>query len=406
MEFRIATAQDTEAVKNLWAYCFETAEDPFFQYYFSKAYEPEHTMVGYEGKLLASMVHLRQYTLQVRGEQLPVSYMVGVATDPVARRGGIGGQLLLASLEELKRRGQGMTILMPSKAAFYQQYGWELYAHQWVQTMALEELRPLTDKTLHFGLLQSDDEWSKLSPVYEAYTKGLSGYAVRGETEWRRLLGSFFAEGVRVAYVADEAGSIEGYAVYRLGAEEIPVTEFVYTSRRAQKGLLNYLYNHRSQGSSIRWNEGLQDESYIFHPNGKTGHTTMPYMMSRIVDVATAMVSVPVHIDSHWQYRPNVSEAGQYTFTLGVKDGLAGWNEGTYEITVQSDGTVQANKVADTITAKAQVISEVGALSLLLMGRLRASELVFEGKLTGDEAVVTMLDQLYPKQNTYINEWW
>lgn len=406
MEFRIATAQDTEAVKNLWAYCFETAEDPFFQYYFSKAYEPEHTMVGYEGKLLASMVHLRQYTLQVRGAQLPVSYMVGVATDPVARRGGIGGQLLLASLEELKRRGQGMTILMPSKAAFYQQYGWELYAHQWVQTMALEELRPLTDKTLHFGLLQSDDEWSKLSPVYEAYTKGLSGYAVRGETEWRRLLGSFFAEGVRVAYVADEAGSIEGYAVYRLGAEEIPVTEFVYTSRRAQKGLLNYLYNHRSQGSSIRWNEGLQDESYIFHPNGKTGHTTMPYMMSRIVDVATAMASVPVHIDSHWQHRPNVSEAGQYTFILGVKDGLAGWNEGTYEITIQSDGTVQANKVADTITAKAQVISEVGALSLLLMGRLRASELVFEGKLTGDEVVVTMLDRLYPKQNTYINEWW
>lgn len=406
MEFRIATAQDTEAVKNLWAYCFETAEDPFFQYYFSKAYEPEHTMVGYEGKLLASMVHLRQYTLQVRGAQLLVSYMVGVATDPVARRGGIGGQLLLASLEELKRRGQGMTILMPSKAAFYQQYGWELYAHQWVQTMALEELRPLTDKTLHFGLLQSDDEWSKLSPVYEAYTKGLSGYAVRGETEWRRLLGSFFAEGVRVAYVADEAGSIEGYAVYRLGAEEIPVTEFVYTSRRAQKGLLNYLYNHRSQGSSIRWNEGLQDESYIFHPNGKTGHTTMPYMMSRIVDVATAMASVPVHIDSHWQHRPNVSEAGQYTFTLGVKDGLASWNEGTYEVTIQSNGTVQANKVADTITAKAQVISEVGALSLLLMGRLRASELVFEGMLTGDEAVVTMLDRLYPKQNTYINEWW
>lgn len=406
MEFRIATAQDTEAVKHLWAYCFETAEDPFFKYYFSKAYEPEHTMVGYEGKLLASMVHLRQYTLQVRGVQLPVSYMVGVATDPVARRGGIGGQLLLASLEELKRRGQGMTILMPSKAAFYQQYGWELYAHQWVQTMPLEELRPLTDKTLHFGLLQSEDEWSKVSPVYEAYTKDLSGYAVRGETEWRRLLGSFFAEGVRVAYVADEVGSIEGYAVYRLGAEEIPVTEFVYTSRRAQKGLLNYLYNHRSQGSSIRWNEGLQDESYIFHPNGKTGHTTMPYMMSRIVDVATAMASVPAHIDSHWQHRPSVSETGQYTFTLGVKDGLATWNEGTYEVTIQSDGTVQANKVADTITAKAQVISEVGALSLLLMGRLRASELVFEGKLTGDETVVTMLDRLYPKQNTYINEWW
>lgn len=84
---------------------------------------------------------------------------------------------------------------MPSKAAFYQQYGWELYAHQWVQTLSLEELRPLTDKTLHFGLLQSEDEWTKLAPIYEAYTEGLSGYAVRGEKEWRRLLGSFLRKG-------------------------------------------------------------------------------------------------------------------------------------------------------------------------------------------------------------------
>lgn len=36
MEFRIATAQDTEAVKNLWAYCFETADDPFFNITFQK----------------------------------------------------------------------------------------------------------------------------------------------------------------------------------------------------------------------------------------------------------------------------------------------------------------------------------------------------------------------------------
>ena len=107
MEFRIATAADTKAVENLWDYCFENKEDPFFQYYFNKAYEPEHTMVGYDGTLLASMVHLRQYTLNVRGALVPVSYMVGVATDPVARRGGIGGQLLMASLEEFKKTRSG-----------------------------------------------------------------------------------------------------------------------------------------------------------------------------------------------------------------------------------------------------------------------------------------------------------
>ena len=103
-----------------------------------------------------------------------------------------------------------------------------------------------------------------------------------------RLLGSFFAEGVNVAVVRNDDHVIEGYAVYRLGQPEIPVTELAYTTRRAQRALLNYFYNHRSQGTSIRWNEGLHDTYYRFYPDGRTGHATMPYMMSRIVDVKAA----------------------------------------------------------------------------------------------------------------------
>ena len=215
MEFRIAMAQDTPHVENLWAYCFEPKEDPFFQYYFTNCYEPENTMVGLEQDQLLSTVHLRQYNLNVRGAVLPTSYMVGVATHPAARRGGVGGALLTSALDELRKRGQAMTILMPSKAAFYQQYGWELYAHQWVNTMSLEDLRPMTDKTLSFGLLNSVDQWTLLDPVYKTYTARLSGYAERGEKEWKRLLGSFFAEGVNVAVVRNDDHVIEGYAVYR-----------------------------------------------------------------------------------------------------------------------------------------------------------------------------------------------
>ncbi|ETJ28841.1 GCN5-related N-acetyltransferase, partial [human gut metagenome] len=72
-------------VENLWAYCFEPKEDPFFQYYFTNCYEPENTMVGLEQDQLLSTVHLRQYNLNVRGAVLPTSYMVGVATHPAAR---------------------------------------------------------------------------------------------------------------------------------------------------------------------------------------------------------------------------------------------------------------------------------------------------------------------------------
>lgn len=393
MEFRMAQGDDTQAVKDLWSYCFEPADHPFFIYYFDQAYEPEHTMVGYDYGQLVSTVHLRQYTLRVRGAKLPVSYMVAVATHPVARRGGIGGTLLRSALEELRARKQGLTILMPSKAAFYQQYGWELYCHQWVQSMDLESLRPLTDRTLEFGLLTSEKDWKRLSGVYDGYTKDLSGYALRGKKEWTRLLGSWFAEGVKVAYVKNSTGQLEGYCAYRLGEPEIAVPELVYTTRRAQKGLLNYLYNHRSQGSSIRWNEGLHDESYLFHPDGKEGHSTMPFMMSRVVDVKIAMESIPV------------PEALQGTIQFGVRDELCPWNHGTYQA-VYKQGTVKVKKLKDHVDVNAPLVFAVGGLALLLMGRLTATELAFEGKVEGPEDVLALLNRAYGKQKTYINEWW
>lgn len=397
MEFRIATAADTPQVEALWAYCFEPKEDPFFQYYFGSCYEPENTMVGIQEGQLLSTVHLRPYNVNVRGAVLPTSYMVGVATHPAARRGGVGGALLQSSMEKLRRRGQAMTILMPSKAGFYQQYGWDLYAHQWVNTMSLEDLRPLTDKTLSFGLLNDVEQWTLLDPVYKAYTKNLCGYAERSEKDWKRLLGSFFAEGVHVAVVKSEDGPIEGYAVYRLGAPEIPVTEFVYTTRRAQKALLNYFYNHRSQGTTIRWNEGLQDTGYRFYPDGKTGHTTMPYMMARVVDVKTAVESIPVNPDAVMM---------PITLNIRVTDTLCDWNNGVFAITLGNGLTPTVEKIDESTASEIELTIDIGGLSVLLMGAVSASELAFEGKLQGETHWIEYLDMVYPKQNTYINEWW
>ena len=85
-------------IRHMWKIYGRTAlepkEDPFFQYYFTNCYEPENTMVGWNKDQLLSTVHLRQYNLNVRGAVLPTSYMVGVATHPAARRGGVGGAIV------------------------------------------------------------------------------------------------------------------------------------------------------------------------------------------------------------------------------------------------------------------------------------------------------------------------
>lgn len=181
MDFRLASPEDRGLVESLWDYCFEHREDPFFQWYFNHFYQPENVLMGFQDDEMACLTHLNPYTLSLRGKAIDTSYIVGLATHPAARRGGIGGKLLTAALAEMKRRGHYVNILMPSKAGFYQPYGYELYCHQWKETLPLEALRPLTDRTVRYAFVNSSDQWPYLAAVYDGYTKGLSGYALRDE---------------------------------------------------------------------------------------------------------------------------------------------------------------------------------------------------------------------------------
>lgn len=388
LDFRLAGPDDRELVENLWAYCFEPKEHPFFRWYFTNMYKPENVLLGFREDNLACLAHLNPYKINVRRTVLPVSYVVGLATHPAARRGGLGGQLLSASLQEMKRRGQGIHILMPSKAGFYQQYGYELYCHQWRETLPLEELRLLTDRSVQYGFVNSTDQWYYLATVYEKYTARLSGYAVRDEASWRRHIDAQLAEG-NIAVVFDGAEPI-AYAFYQLGEPTIRCSEFVYSAYKGKKGLLGYFYNHRSQGEVLQWNEGLRDQSYRFYPDGKKGHETMPFMTGRIVDVKTALEAIP--------YDKTVQEK----VVFAVKDPIADWNTGVFALSVK-DGIGHVERTTD---AAAAVTIPVGSLALLVLGAADAGELQFYDKLTVTGKGLDTLQRIFPKTDCYINEWY
>lgn len=386
MHFRLATESDRGLVESLWDYCFEHREDPFFQWYFNHFYQPGNVLMGFEGDDMACLTHLNPYTLCLRGKAIDTSYIVGLATHPAARRSGVGGKLLTAALEEMKRRGHYIHILMPSKAGFYQPYGYELYCHQWKETMPLEALRPLTDRTVRYAFVNSPDQWPYLAAIYEGYTKGLSGYALRDEKSWRSHIEAQLAEGnIAVCFDGDEP---IGYAFYQLGEPTIISGEFVYTCRKGKRGLLGYMYNHRSQGEAFQWNEGIHDQSYRFYPDGKQGHETMPFMTGRIVDVKGALEQLPYQADG--------------TVTFHTEDPLADWNCGTFTLKV-NNGKPEVIRETDKA---ADVTMPIGTLALLAFGAMDVNDLAFNEKLQGSDKALQTLQDLFPTEKNWINEWY
>lgn len=389
MEFHIASERGRGPIEDLWAYCFEPLEHPFFQWYFNSCFRSENTLVGYENNSLAACVHLNPYQLFLRERTVPVSYIVGLATSPEARRGGVARQLLQAALAEMRRRKHYFNILMPSRAGFYYPFGWELCYHQLKYAINLDELRGLTSSEGQFTMVADGDQWELFQTVYRKFTAGRHGFAVRGEAEWRRLVSSHLAEKGHISILAYN-GHPAAYIFYQLLDGKIVVSDMAYNSSQAQRSILNFFYNHRSQVSAAEFNAPFNDNLHLSLSNPKEGVSIYPFMAGRLVDVGGALQALG--------YPANV----QANLTIAVADPLAEWNNHTFAVTVDN-GQAQA-VIIDS--AEADIVCTIGGLSQLVFGRLSVQELIYEGKLSVQEdAKAHLLMQLFPKVENYINEY-
>ena len=86
---------------------------------------------------------------------------------------------------------------------------------------------------------------------------------------------------------------------------------------------------------------------------------------------------------------------------FSVEDPLADWNTGTFSLTVK-DGQAVVESVKEVATIR----MTIGALALLVFGTLDAKSLAVYNKLTAREEDMDFLDRLFPRTETYINEWY
>ena len=187
MDIRLTTIQDLEQVKSLWAYCFENHE-PFFSWYFREYYQGDNTLGAFEKDKLLSSLQLIPYNVFLRGQVLPASYIVGVASFPEARRAGTVGKLLIESLAELRRRGHTISLLMPFKASFYYPYQFEICYHHYKYDMNLDDLKPVTLTYGDFLSIKGTDNILEFNEVYQQFVRNKHGFIVRDTRNWRLLL--------------------------------------------------------------------------------------------------------------------------------------------------------------------------------------------------------------------------
>lgn len=395
MIYRLVNAERMEQVKELWDYCFEKREEPFFQYYFNEYCGKNNMVIGAfekvgEEEKLRSMVHVNPYLLRIRGQEQLAPYLVGVATAPEARGQHAFAPLLQTTFDVLRDQGVTFVTLMPIFAGIYLPYefGYCYYRHEYkLSLQALGEQLGRAERRLQVERVALVQE--VLAPIYEQVTAGWNGVPKRTDFQWQKLLAVHNLEHVQCAVVYDDRKPV-GYMLYQISNDCFQILELMAGTYEVRMAFLRYAAMHQSSAKEVHWLAEPWDKTYLgFKDQSLTG-SLQPFMMARCLDARAALGQLAVGAD--------VPEG---SVVLLLTDEVIARNNHLLKLAVASGQLHVASTMDDE-----EVTMNMAAFTQLYFGAFSATELAEAGRIkVKNPAKLAVLDSLFPKCRNYINEY-
>lgn len=209
---KAAKAVENQRARKLYEEIFDEDSPAFVDYYFRvKAAENEIFVVENEKQEILATLHLNPYEMMFCGEKVKTNYIVAVATRADCRHQGMMRSLLQASLQEMYRREETFTWLMPAAEAIYRPFGFRFIYEKNKMTMTADVLqRAETDENWQ---IHSDQEVSGDIFCEEAKKEDLAELACFAEKQLSKLAEVYTVHDIayfeqRMQEVGCEGGSL------------------------------------------------------------------------------------------------------------------------------------------------------------------------------------------------------
>jgi predicted acetyltransferase len=171
-----------EALKNMWKLCFPHDSDLFADFYFSKVYKNDETLICVENGQALAALQMIPYSLKIGATIYAAGYISGAMTHPDFQKKGYMAKLLNASFEAMKNKGYDYTFLIPQEAwlfGFYERFGYQPFISPSLKNFKdFKEFKDTKDysehaqflATLPNAVLKSEEQFANI--VADALSEG------------------------------------------------------------------------------------------------------------------------------------------------------------------------------------------------------------------------------------------
>ena len=330
----ITSGKATKAVENqrarkLYEEIFDEDSPAFVDYYFRvKAAENEIFVVENEKQEILATLHLNPYEMMFCGEKVKTNYIVAVATRADCRHQGMMRSLLQASLQEMYRRKETFTWLMPAAEAIYRPFGFRFIYEKNKMTVTADVLRRAeTDEKWQ---IHSDQEVSGDIFCEEAKKEDLAELACFAEKQLSKLAEVYTVHDIayfeqRMQEVGCEGGSL---ILTRKEKEICGYFLALKKDREAWEIVVEDAVQKKAFPAVLHW-FGASEEKCTFTAFPQIWEQyaqseNVPAIMGRIVHLERFVCCLKIKKEQEWKIRLTDSLVPENNGYFIIKTGIEG----------------------------------------------------------------------------------
>jgi len=387
MLIRYAKKDEINDIKNIWNYCFND-EESFVDYYFKNKYNNNNTIVVCEDEDIVSSLQLNQYKIRLDNKEYETSYVVGVSTFPQVRGRGYMKKIMEYSLNELYRKKQLVSILMPIDYRLYRKYGYEHCYDQLEYNIDIESLKNFK----LIGRLYKADEThiDDLININNLFLNDVNGNTVRDKDYYINLFKEIESENGHIYVYKD--GSYKGYVIYFLNGDNMFVRELFYKDLDSLKSILKFIYNHNTQCEKVTISSPINDKIRFILDNPKTVDIKVkPFMMGRVINVKEYLEGLEIKSDE------------EISANIYIEDKFIKENNGIFNISIKNK-YIEVKKVEE----KGALQLSINTFTQLAFSYINMKEAMILNDINenkNNKDAIHLLEVLFDKKENYINEY-
>ena len=403
-KIRYLTLKDLDDFNNLLRYAFQVSNNELITLGYevdeikqakSAVLSKAKVLGWFDGQKLASQIAVYPMKMNIHGVIYKMAGVTGVATYPEYSNLGLMNDLMIKSIENMKKEGQTISVLYPYSIPFYRRKGWEIISDKMSFTIKDTQLpKTMTSKGRVERVSTDSDD---LKELYNKFSYARHGALIRGDLEWEEYW-RWEVDDTIVALYYNDKNEAEGYLVYVIENDVFHIKEMVYINFEARLGLWNYISAHFSMVDEVKGYNYTNEPIAFLLEDSEIKEKIRPYIMARITDVKGFINNYPF-----------LRKPKNKKINLIIKDDMAKWNNASFMIYWNEDKQTVCKRISKEYKRNSKdryiIKMDIKTLTTMLMSYKSPSYLYKIGRIEATANAIKLLESIIPKEQVYFSDY-